>query len=142
MSPLKSSIGRNLGKLLKGYRTSTLGLQLSSDPEAPPEITATGGSSFIVGNKKVHKFTSNDNFAIAAGSSTDVEILVIGGGGSGGGDSGGGGGAGAVLYGTGITYEPGTYAVVVGVFGGAEVPGYYGDPDVTLETLTAEKIVH
>ena len=128
MAPFKSSIGRNLGKFLKGYRTSTLGFQLRADPP-PPEITATGGSStFIVGSRKVHKFTSNDNFAIAAGSSTDVEILVIGGGGSGGGDSGGGGGAGAVLYGTGIPYEPGTYAVVVGA-GGAEVPGYYGDPE-------------
>ena len=72
MPPLKSSIGRNLGKTSKGYRTSTLGLQLRIDP-ASPEITATGGSSFIVGNKKVHKFTSNDNFAIAAGSSTDVK---------------------------------------------------------------------
>ena len=127
MAPFKSSIGRNVGKLLKGYRTSTLGLNLQSPPP-PPQITATGGYTFTAGSYKVHKFTSDDNFAIAAGSSDEVEILVIGGGGAGGGDSGGGGGAGAVLYGTGIEYNPGTYAVVIGA-GGAATPGYYGDPE-------------
>ena len=30
MSPLLSSKGRNLGKLVEGYKTSTLGLGLSS----------------------------------------------------------------------------------------------------------------
>ena len=65
---------------------------------------------------------------VQAKAASDYMATLCTGGGSGGGDSGGGGGAGAVLYGTGITYEPGTYAVVVGA-GGAEVPGYYGDPE-------------
>jgi len=126
MAPLKSSIGRNVGKFLAGFRTSTLGFQLRDVATVP--LAASGGSTFIAGGRKVHKFTSNQNFVVAAGSSDDIAVMLVGGGGSGGGDSGGGGGAGAVIIGTGITYEPGTYAVVVGA-GGAEVPGYYGDPE-------------
>lgn len=129
MAPIKSSLARSVGKLLGVFKEADLSLRgATQSTRVPPSLLASGGSTFSFGGKTVHKFTSNQNFVITAGSSDSVEILVIGGGGSGGGDSGGGGGAGAVLYGTGITYDPGTYAVVVGD-GGAEVPGYYGDPE-------------
>ena len=129
MAPFKSTLARSVGKLFGVYKDADLSLRgATQSRRIPPAISATGGSTFIAAGRKVHKFTSDQNFVVTAGESANVEILVIGGGGSGGGDSGGGGGAGAVLYGTGIPYVPGTYAVVVGA-GGAEVPGYYGDPE-------------
>tara|TARA_B100000902_G_scaffold26420_1_gene31831 strand:+ start:131 stop:1177 length:1047 start_codon:yes stop_codon:yes gene_type:complete len=130
MAPFKSSLAKSAGKLFGVFDQQDLSLRGATQTSRyrSTEITATGGSTFTAGGRTVHKFTSNQNFAITTGASNNVEVLVIGGGGAGGGDSGGGGGAGAVLYGTGISYGPGTYAVVVGDGGGA-TPTYYSDPE-------------
>ena len=133
MAPMKSSLSRSVSKLLGVFRDSDLSLRGLVQSSRAVSVTATGGSTFTSGTRTVHKFTSNQNFVITSGSSTDVEIMLVGGGGAGGGDSGAGGGAGAVLYGTGITYGPGIYAVVIGS-GGAETPGYYSDPEANFRT--------
>jgi hypothetical protein len=65
---------------------------------------------------KIHKFTSNGNFAIHE-SSKAVDYLIIGGGGGSGHHSGGGGGAGGLVWQTAQTLSAGTYAVVVGAGG-------------------------
>ena len=137
MAPFKSTQSFSVGQFLRTFRNrDAVGPAALNSPVRTsriPPITATGGSTFTVGNRKVHKFTSDGSFVIASGSSEDIEILVIGGGGAGGGDSGGGGGAGAVLYGTNIPYEPGTYAVTIGD-GGGQTPGYYSDPEANFRT--------
>jgi hypothetical protein len=59
-------------------------------------IVATGGCEAIVGDYKIHTFTSDGNFCVSAGSGNlaKVDYLVVAGGGSGGPFIGAGGGAG------------------------------------------------
>ena len=69
-----------------------------------------------------HTFTSPGNF-VSGGSIVSAEIFVIGGGGGGGGNRyGGGGGAGGAMLATGVSVDPGTYAVSIGS-GGNGGPG-------------------
>ena len=90
-------------------------------------VSYTGSPQvFINGNLKTLVFTANGTFTINAGSSGQVESLVIGGGGAGGYLFGGGGGAGGVIYTSPFispTYSAGTYNVVVGA-GGASHDSY------------------
>ena len=65
-------------------------------------------------NFVTHTFTSPGNF-VSGGSIVSAEIFVIGGGGGGGGNRyGGGGGAGGGMLATGVSVDPGTYAVSIG----------------------------
>ena len=70
---------------------------------------------------EVHTFTSSGTLVLDK-QAVGVRILVIAGGGGGSGDSGGGGGAGGVVYDEGVTLEPGSYTIIVGV-GGNGAPG-------------------
>ena len=73
-------------------------------------------------NFVTHTFTSPGNF-VSGGQITDAEIFVIGGGGGGGATRyGAGGGAGGAMLATGVTLDPGTYAVSIGS-GGNGGPG-------------------
>ena len=135
MAPFKSGKGRNFGKLVQSYKTSSIGQQLRADP--PPPFSASGGTTTSAGitpgnGFRYHVFTSDGNFVVDTGEK-DIEYLVVGGGGNGGGYYGGGGGAGGVRSNSGggggpggpspnsedtYTCTPGTYAVVVGRGGG------------------------
>ena len=83
--------------------------------------TPTGGNllatyTYSGTDYRIHKFTSNGNFAIHE-SSKAVDYLIIGGGGGGGHHSGGGGGAGGLVWQTAQTLSAGTYAIVIGTGG-------------------------
>ena len=98
-------------------------------------ITATGGTETLDGAFKVHTFTANGNFIVAA-LGTDVtfgskvEYLVVAGG-AGGGMSGHGGGGGAGGYRHNSAYDMTvsvqSYAVVCGARGEGGGPGTCGD---------------
>jgi len=73
-------------------------------------------------NFVTHTFTSPGNF-VSGGEIVSAEIFVIGGGGGGGGNRyGAGGGGGGAMLATGVTLDPGTYAVSIGS-GGNGGPG-------------------
>lgn len=98
MAPFKSTDGRNLGKLLKGYLTNNIGGSLRSGIGG--KFTVTGGTKFSSGDYTYHVFTSPGSLTLEKGSTitfTDT-LLVAGGGGGGGGYYGGGGGAGGVVH--------------------------------------------
>ena len=105
MAPFKSSRGLNLGKQLKGYRTSTLGFQLRV---APVPVTVTGGTlapnGIQPGNDyQYHVFTSSGSLVVANGDVT-ADYLIVGG---------GGGGSG---------YETSGNAATTGGYGGGAAP--------------------
>ena len=98
MAPFKSTDGRNLGKLLRGYLTNNIGGTLRSGVSG--KFTVTGGTKFSSGDYTYHVFTSPGSLTLENGDSitfTDT-LLVAGGGGGGGGYYGGGGGAGGVVH--------------------------------------------
>jgi hypothetical protein len=128
MSPLKSSKGRNIGKLLKAFATSSLG-QSFSRPSIEGLTGATGGNisgGYEVLGIKYHVFTNDTSggaLNFIAGSDGTVDILMVGGGGGAGAPLGAGGGAGGVIYWRNVPISNGTtYAVTVGA-GGAESNG-------------------
>ena len=74
----------------------------------PPELRASGGSTYFFNNKAIHVFTSPGTFAsLPNWNDVDVEYVVVGGGGGGGNDNwggpvgrgAGGGGAGGHILG-------------------------------------------
>jgi len=127
MAPLRSIAGRSLGKLLEGFKTSTLGQGFGSGG-GTSLFTATGGDIENIkepGNGYVyHTFGTSGDFQVITGDSF-VDILVVAGGGGGGGRAGGGGGAGGIVYVDSVPLSTGTYPVVVGPGGaGAGQPGH------------------
>lgn len=110
MAPFKSSRGRNLGKFVEGFKTSTIGQGLGGGGDT---VSITGGSAITPGDGYTyHVFTHpletddlNDpavqTFQVV-GDPITIDIFVIGGGGGGGsGYYGGGGGGGGVIKGIG-----------------------------------------
>jgi phosphatidylethanolamine-binding protein (PEBP) family uncharacterized protein len=83
------------------------------------EPLPTGGNITSSGGYRIHTFTSSGTFAVPAGFSGNVQVLVVGGGGGGGMDMGGGGGGGAVVNAT--VNVTGNVPVTVGA-GGAGGP--------------------
>jgi len=73
-------------------------------------------------------FKSNDSLVVAD-KALSVDALIIAGGGGGGTDLGGGGGAGGVLYSSGISLNPASYPIVVGLGGNG---GYMTTPSSNL----------
>ena len=92
MSPFKSSKGRSLGKLIEGFKSSTIGQGFGSGDGGG--IT-TGGTESEHGGYKYHTFKESGNFVV--GSVSQIDILAVGGGGAGGSYYGAGGGAGGVV---------------------------------------------
>jgi hypothetical protein len=86
---------------------------------------ATGGTTYVQGGYRYHKFTSDGNFTVVKGSTT-LEYLVVAGGGSGGNTNGpsgnsqytstGGGGGGGVLNGS---YSSVSLQIAIGAGGSA-----------------------
>lgn len=104
-------------------------------------VAATGGTAFTITDGglsyRVHTFTSNGSFVVAAGG--EVQYLVVAGGGGGGGTfEGGGGGAGGLLSGT-TTAAITTYSITVGTggAGGTATVRSANGGDSVFDTFTA-----
>ena len=149
MSPLRSTLGRSLGRLIKLGRTKDLagegtgGAALegqlnskyygsrSQSVENVAYIEATGGTLSTPGNGyRYHFITSSGSFAVSslATQPTDnvVDYFMVAGGGSGAGEysgpnqvTGGGGGAGGVLTASSHPITETSYPIVIGS-GGAQ----------------------
>jgi len=127
MSPFKSGAGRNLGKLIKSYRTFNIGESLKVATDA---IQASGGdvTSLQPGNGySYHTFTSPGSLNVTVGGT--AEILLVGGGGRGTGSNGGGGGAGGLVNDDAFDLKVGSYTIIVGA-GGQISPA--ADPEDTV----------
>ena len=117
MSPFKSSAGRQLGKMLEGFKSSDVGKGFGAGGSAAGGAAqATGGevllgTSYVDGNKtyRYHYFKTPGSFIMPDKGvfDGDLDVLVVAGGGSGGNRSGGGAGAGGVALGENVAF-PGT----------------------------------
>ena len=132
MSPFKSSAGRQLGKMLEGFKSSDIGKGFGSGGSGG-SAQATGGevllgTSYVDGNRtyKYHYFTSPGSFIMPnkALFDGDTDVLVVAGGGSGGNRSGGGAGAGGVAVGTNVSFPGnGQLSIPITVGNGGSVAG-------------------
>ena len=133
MSPFKSSAGRQLGKMLEGFKSSDVGKGFGSAGGASGSTQATGGevllgTTYVDGNKtyKYHYFKSPGSFIMPnqALFDGDLDVLVVAGGGSGGNRSGGGAGAGGVAVGQNIVFSgSGQLSVPIIIGSGGSVSG-------------------
>lgn len=140
MAPLRSTLGRSFGNLLRVGRNRDLagtatggaakdgqlnsryyGGRVRSVEDAIP-FSATGGITFEYNSKTYHVFKSDGTFE-TSGTATPTqgkcEIIIVGSGGggrksSGSGTAGGGGGAGGVVRVEEMAFEEGTHPVTVG----------------------------
>ena len=105
MSPFKSSAGRQLGKMLEGFKSSDVGKGFGSGGGLGTILQASGGEIVLGTNAtldgteyKYHFFKSPGTFLIpdAAIFHEEIDVLVVAGGAAGGQRSGGGGGAGGI----------------------------------------------
>lgn len=145
MAPFKSGKGRNLGKLVKGYKSSNIGQGLGSGGSSTPVgFTATGGTEYTLadpdsptGYYKYHAFTNPGILTTTAGANTaeSLDFLAIGGGGGGGYinprspspyQAAGGGGAGGL-----ITHDQSTIVIATGTYTVAIGTAGLGSPDTT-----------
>ena len=139
MAPLRSTLGRSLGNLLRVGRNRDLSgtgsggaakdTQINSryfgsrgkGVEFAVPIDASGGNvEFPLGDYTYHLFRGPGTFTVSDGPPTAAcEVVVIGGGGSAGFFYGDGGGAGGGLHATAYPLAPGPYTVAVGEGGAA-----------------------
>ena len=121
MSPIKSTIGRSVGKLLNTFRDRDLSLSSNVRTSRIVPLSASGGTKYTYNGKTIHVFTSTDatGLVITGGNLTNVEYVMVGGGGAGGYNYAGGGGAGGYLTGTFalIPGPGGPYPVTIGAGG-------------------------
>ena len=94
MSPFRSSKGRSLGKLIEGFKSSTIGQGFGSGGGGV-SATTSGGLETESGGYKYHAFIEPGSFTV--GPVTAIDILAVGGGGAGGSYYGAGGGGGGVV---------------------------------------------
>ncbi len=98
-------------------------------------VTATGGSVTMVGNYKLHTFTTSGSLVISSAPiGATIEVLTVGGGGGGSARHTGGGGAGGFRYNSLFSAVAGTYVVTVGA-GGAGAGGSQ-QPDASSGSLS------
>jgi hypothetical protein len=110
--------GSNIIKRWSVLQTNTRPMTWTYLTEKDQLITATGGTSVVVGARRYHYFTSSGAFVISSllAGYGSINYLIVGGGGGGGDRHGGGGGAGGVVTGS---WSPSamSYTVTVGVGG-------------------------
>lgn len=94
MSPFRSSKGRSLGKLIEGFKSSTIGQGFGSGGGGGGGV-ATGGVESESNGYRYHTFIAPGTFTV--GSTTAIDLLAVGGGGAGGSYYGAGGGGGGVV---------------------------------------------
>jgi hypothetical protein len=135
MSPIKSTIGKSVGKLLGVFRDRDLTLNSNVRTNRRPPGLVTGGTETTYGSYKVHTFLTSGSLVVTNVPLTfTADVLVVGGGGAGGsGNSGayeaGGGGAGGMLVVPNHPISSGTFTVTVGNGGTADtttIPLNYG----------------
>ena len=104
MSPFKSSKGRSLGKLIEGFKSSTIGQGFGSGGGG--SLTVTGGTNVpagvVDGNYTYFAFTQPGDLTAIGTAQKSFDILVVAGGGQGGhspgGNGSGGAGGGGIAY--------------------------------------------
>jgi hypothetical protein len=124
ISSASPTLGNNNGRLWINNTTASAPLVsvYGNDTWRMPGLgrifSATGGNTVtILGNYKVHMFTTSGTFQVDnATSQTNIEMLLVGGGGAAGSYS-GGGGAGEVVWVQQYTITPGSYPIVIGAGG-------------------------
>ena len=133
MAPIKSSLSRTVGKLLRVQKETDLSLRGDKQRSKKKSFEATGGdATYTPGNGyKYHKFTTSGSLVISAQEPVNIDVLVVAGGGGGGAYYGGGGGGGGVAHAESMPIASGTYPVNIGS-GGTPPAGppnsYTGDP--------------
>jgi len=121
MSPFKSSGGRSLGKLLEGYKTSTLGQGFGSGGGSSSSSASGGTIANGIDDAGYRYFTFIEPGSLIVTGSATFDIFCVGGGGGGGatppgnGSGGAGGGGIALLQNQDLT--SGGYNVEVGTGG-------------------------
>ena len=146
MSPIKSTFGRSVSKLLGVFRNDDLSLSGERTNRFIP-FSATGGTTTTPGNGyKYHIFTSSGSFIVADSTSiATVDILIVAGGGGAGSPLGAGGGAGGVVTHSQLPVSVTTYPITVGGGGAgssASAPqsgpaGFQGTPSVAFGMTAA-----
>lgn len=122
MAPFKSSAGRSLGKLLEGYKSSTIGQGFGSGGSGGGVFLATGGNETVADGKRFHVYNSlpgNAQTFEVLGGEKEVKFILVAGGGSGCGGYGGGGAGGGIVYSESLPVSTGTYTCVIGAGGAA-----------------------
>ena len=80
MSPFKSSAGRSLGKLIEGFKSSTIGQGFGSGG-AGGGLTVTGGTlnedGLVDGNYTYFAFTQPGNLTAIGTGQKSFDILVV-----------------------------------------------------------------
>ena len=146
MAPFKSSKGRSIGKLLKGFKTSSIGDALSPQMAS---FRATGGIRIPKSdsgtdynyNVFISSGTFEQDFETSPGS---IYVMVVAGGGAGGGRYyAGGGGGGGVVYTDNLPFA-GTASVVIGAGGAAVSENVQGNNggDSSFDGVTAVSYTH
>jgi hypothetical protein len=126
MSPIKSTFGRSVGKLLSVFRDRDLTLNSSVRTNRKIPGLITGGIETTYGSYKVHTFLTSGSLVVSGVPlSFASDVLVVGGGGAGGsGNAGryeaGGGGGGGMLAVPNHPITSGTFTVTVGDGGTAD----------------------
>ena len=133
MSPFKSSAGRSLGKLIEGFKSSTIGQGFGSGGSGGANrVIATGGTQGEFEDYKFHVFEGQSAIngsaapyvfqVVQMDPGTTFDIIMVAGGGGGGDDqpgsyAGGGGGAGGVRFIPELSLSAGQYPLSVGAGG-------------------------
>tara|TARA_B100001939_G_C16936447_1_gene616220 strand:- start:1597 stop:2664 length:1068 start_codon:yes stop_codon:yes gene_type:complete len=138
MSPFKSSAGRQLGKMLEGFKSSDIGKGFGGGGggtvlQASGGEIALGTSATLDGTDyKYHYFRTPGTFLIPDADIFDeeIDVLVIAGGAAGGQRSGGGGGAGGIAVAENVPFgsTSGQLTIPITVGGGGSInnPGGQG----------------
>lgn len=131
MAPIRSTIGRSVGKLLNTFRDRDLSLDSSvRTSRIIPPFIASGGTKATVNGIVYHVFTTSGAFTINTpnGPNANISLLMVAGGG-GGGVIGGGGGGGGVIKSSPtipIPQSGGPYPISIGQGGNSGGPGTAG----------------
>jgi len=146
MAPIKSTIGRSVGKLLNSFRDRDLSLDSSvKTNRIPIPFSATGGTNTPAGitpgnGYRYHIFVSPGNFVVSGDIPKNIEIFAVGAGGNGGKTTvatqvgyTAGGGAGGIFYATSYSISAGTHPVTVG-------QSNDGSPDTEMRSPGADTI--
>ena len=158
MAPLRNTLGKSIGNLIKVGRSKDLAGSGTGGAAKDDQInskniggvlildsTATGGTKYTYSGKTIHRFTNTGKFIAGNSFSQTCEYFIVAGGGGGAGTyHGGGGGAGGWKAGTSGTigpYQEITVTVGGGGPGGEEPnkqsPGFPGsDSSLALPTGT------
>ena len=124
MAPFKSSAGRSLGKLIEGFKSSTIGQGFGS--AGGGTLSVSGGTNVpqgvVDGAYTYFAFTEPGDLTAIGTAQKSFHILVVAGGGQGGhsppGNGSGGAGGGGIAYFPDVLLGTAIYPVVVGGGGG------------------------